>query len=59
MPSWKRDAASGLVVLIPILVTLYVVIWLYSAISDVPLLQQIIQAELFGGNMVVAELARV
>lgn len=59
MTSWKRDAASGLVVLIPILVTLYVVIWLYSAISAVPLLQQIIQAELFGGNMIVAELARV
>lgn len=59
MTSWKRDAASGLVVLIPILVTLYVVIWLYSAISAVPLLQQIIQAELFGGNVLVAELARV
>lgn len=59
MPSWKRDAASGLVVLVPILVTLYVVIWLYSVISNVPLLQQIIQADLFGGNMVIAELARV
>lgn len=59
MTSWKRDAASGLVVLLPILVTLYVVIWLYSAISSVPLLQRIIQADLFGGNMLLAEIARV
>ena len=32
MATWKRDAASGLVVLVPIIVTLYVVLWLYGAI---------------------------
>ena len=59
MASWKRDAASGLVVLLPILVTLYVVIWLYSTISAVPLLQEVIQSSLFGGNEAVAGLIRV
>lgn len=58
MTSWKRDVASGLVVLLPILVTLYVVGWLYNAISNVPLLQRIIHDDLFG-NVILAELARV
>jgi uncharacterized membrane protein len=37
MSSWKRDAASGLVVLLPIIVTLYIVHWLYKQIAQVPL----------------------
>jgi len=37
MSSWKRDAASGLIVLLPILVTLYIVSWLYRQIAKVPL----------------------
>ncbi|MFB6106578.1 MAG: DUF502 domain-containing protein [Halobacteriaceae archaeon] len=41
MSSWKRDAASGLVVLIPLLVTAYVVAWLYLAIAALPFLQNI------------------
>ena len=59
MASWKRDAASGLVVLLPILVTLYVVVWLYNAIANVPLLQRIIKPGLFGGNVAMAEFVRV
>lgn len=59
MSSWKRDTASGLVVLLPILVTLWVVFWLYNTISGVPLLQRIISQELFGGNAALAELVRV
>ncbi|MFW5965710.1 MAG: DUF502 domain-containing protein [Halodesulfurarchaeum sp.] len=35
MPSWKRDFASGLVVLVPILVTLYVVYWVVSFVYSV------------------------
>lgn len=42
MTSWKRDFASGLVVLLPILVTLYVIYWLYSVIAGLPIpLQEI------------------
>lgn len=37
MSSWKRDVASGLVVLVPILVTAYIVSWLYGLIAQVPL----------------------
>lgn len=59
MASWKRDAASGLVVLLPILVTLWVVGWLYNSIANVPLLQQVIRPALFNGNVAVAELVRV
>ncbi len=59
MASWKRDAASGLVVLLPILVTLWVVAWLYNSIANVPLLQQVIRPALFNGNVAVAELIRV
>jgi uncharacterized membrane protein len=33
MASWKRDFASGLIVLGPILVTLYVIYWLYGLIA--------------------------
>lgn len=36
MTSWKRDFASGLVVLLPILVTLYVVYWLFSIVAGIP-----------------------
>lgn len=33
MTSWKRDFASGLIVLGPILVTLYVLYWLYGLVA--------------------------
>ncbi|WP_254769091.1 DUF502 domain-containing protein [Salinilacihabitans rarus] len=35
MTSWKRDFASGLIVLGPILVTLYIIYWLYGIIAGV------------------------
>jgi uncharacterized membrane protein len=38
MTSWKRDFASGLIVLVPILVTLYVLYWLFGLISGVALI---------------------
>jgi len=59
MASWKRDAASGLIVLVPILVTLFVILYLYNFIANVPLLEQAIDAQLFGGNQVLAEFVRV
>jgi uncharacterized membrane protein len=37
MSSWKRDFASGLVVLLPILVTLYVIYWLFMLLSRLSL----------------------
>ncbi|THE65353.1 DUF502 domain-containing protein [Salinadaptatus halalkaliphilus] len=35
MASWKRDFASGLIVLGPILITLYVLYWLYGIVAGV------------------------
>ncbi|NHN60876.1 MULTISPECIES: DUF502 domain-containing protein [Halorussus] len=41
MSSWKRDIASGLVVILPILVTAYIIAWLYLAIAGLPFLQDV------------------
>ena len=35
--TWKRDFASGLIVLLPLLVTVFVLTWLYNRIKQVPL----------------------
>ncbi|MBZ6494625.1 DUF502 domain-containing protein [Natrinema longum] len=35
MASWKRDFASGLIVLVPILITLYAVYWLYGIVAGI------------------------
>jgi uncharacterized membrane protein len=37
MASWKRDFASGLIILIPIIVTVVVLAWLYSYLTRVPI----------------------
>ncbi|MFB6311727.1 MAG: DUF502 domain-containing protein [Salinirussus sp.] len=36
MANWKRDFASGLVVLAPLLVTLFVILWLYNRLAGLP-----------------------
>ena len=43
MASWKRDFASGLIVLLPIVVTLYVVFWLFARLAGVAILAGTIQ----------------
>jgi len=35
--TWKRDFASGLIVLMPILVTAYIIYWFYSRLAGIPL----------------------
>jgi len=37
MSSWKRDAASGLIVIIPVLVTLYIIYWVFGSLASVAL----------------------
>lgn len=37
--SWKRDIASGLVVLVPLLVTAYIVAIVFQALAQIPFLQ--------------------
>jgi len=36
MSSWKRDTARGLIVVLPILVTAYIIAWLYTQLAKVP-----------------------
>ncbi|MFW6265222.1 MAG: DUF502 domain-containing protein [Halanaeroarchaeum sp.] len=42
MASWKRDLVSGLVVLLPIIVTLYVVWWLFTKLAAIALLSSLV-----------------
>jgi uncharacterized membrane protein len=35
--TWKRDFASGLIVLFPLLVTSFIIVWLFNRIKGVPL----------------------
>ncbi|PSP73563.1 hypothetical protein BRC86_09005 [Halobacteriales archaeon QS_3_64_16] len=41
MNTWKRDAASGLVVLTPIIVTLYVIAFVFGFIANLPLIENV------------------
>ncbi|MFC4448524.1 DUF502 domain-containing protein [Halorussus aquaticus] len=41
MSSWKRDVASGLIVILPLLVSAYIIAYLYLAIAGIPVLQDI------------------
>ena len=43
--SWKRDIASGLIVLVPLLVTAYVVAFIYQSIANLPLLQNALEGQ--------------
>jgi len=35
--TWKRDFASGLIILLPLLVTAYIILWLYVRLAGIPL----------------------
>jgi uncharacterized membrane protein len=37
MATWKRDFASGLIILAPLLVTLFVVAWIFNQLARIPL----------------------
>ena len=37
MSTWKRDFASGLIVLVPLIVTAWLVYWLYGRVASIPL----------------------
>jgi uncharacterized membrane protein len=41
MISWKRDGTRGLVVLVPIIVTLYVLAFIYNAIASLPFIEAV------------------
>jgi uncharacterized membrane protein len=41
MPTWKRDVASGLVVLLPLGVLVFMLYWLYGRIISLPLISNL------------------
>ncbi|WP_436907678.1 DUF502 domain-containing protein [Halosimplex marinum] len=57
--SWKRDFASGLVILVPLLVTAYIIVWLYLALTAVPLPVDSQEIELWNLSLNVQEPLRV
>ncbi len=40
--SWKRDIASGLIILVPLLVVAYVIAFIYRTIASIPYLAQVL-----------------
>jgi uncharacterized membrane protein len=61
MSEWKRDFASGLVIVVPILVSLYVIFWLYGFVAQLTPTRLVPpeQFEWFVYQDAAAELARV
>jgi uncharacterized membrane protein len=41
MSSWRRDFASGLVVLAPILVILFILNWLFQKVAELPIIENL------------------
>jgi uncharacterized membrane protein len=54
MASWKRDLVSGLVVLLPIMVTLYVVWWLFTKLAAIALLSSVVTNPVVGVLLTLA-----
>jgi uncharacterized membrane protein len=60
MSSWKRDAGSGLIVLAPLLVTAYIIAWLFLKIAGLPFLEKLQPLKLLGGFITIpGDLIRV
>lgn len=59
MVTLKRDFASGLIVLVPLIVTLFVLMWLYTFIAGTPFLQYIGGEQFIPLPDQVAEFVRV
>ena len=43
--SWKRDIASGLVILVPLLITVYVVAVIYQTLANIPYLNTVLSKQ--------------
>ncbi|WP_435347941.1 DUF502 domain-containing protein [Haloarchaeobius sp. HRN-SO-5] len=56
MSSWKRDFASGLIVVLPVLVSAYVIAWLYTLISAITP-EQVIEVSLLTDFSVPSDVA--
>ncbi|WP_458186510.1 DUF502 domain-containing protein [Haladaptatus sp. NG-WS-4] len=57
MSSWKRDAGSGLIILAPLLVTAYIIAWLFLKIASLPFLGDISETYFLG--VIPGDLVRV
>ena len=55
MVAWKKNMASGLVVLVPLLLTVYVLKWVYGLVSQLTFVSI---GGFFQGNQFIAEIAQ-
>jgi len=55
--SWKRDIASGLVILVPLLVTVYVVAVIYQTLANIPYLDTALSKALANSSYLNEELS--
>ena len=51
--SWKRDIASGLVILVPLIVTAYVVAIIYQTIANIPGIDRVLSEQSPGVQVMV------
>ena len=51
--SWKRDIASGLIVIVPLLVVIYVLSVIYQAIASIPFLETVLPDKTIASNPVL------
>jgi uncharacterized membrane protein len=51
MDTWKRDAASGLIVIAPVIITLYVIAFVFGFIANLPLIETIPSVGVFGQQL--------
>ena len=51
--SWKRDIASGLIVIVPLLVVIYVLSVIYQAIASIPFLEMVLPDKTIASNPVL------
>jgi uncharacterized membrane protein len=55
--SWKRDIASGLIILVPLLVTVYVVAVIYQTLANIPYLNTALSKALANSSYLNEELS--
>ena len=51
--SWKRDIASGLIIIVPLLVVIYVLSVIYQAIASIPFLETVLPDKTIASNPVL------
>lgn len=55
MVAWKRELVSGLAVITPIIITTWVLVWVYEKLTSAPLIGEAIWIDVIAGDSQIAE----